>query len=61
MVFGDEGMTHDVSQIHSFVRVLLADAQNEVSYLLCGVDVLRELDLVLNLSNGRLTMRLRSN
>ena len=50
LVLGDERMPHDVPQLHSLVRVFLADAQNEVSHLFGGIDILRELDFVFYLN-----------
>jgi hypothetical protein len=50
-VLGDEGVAQDVLHLHAFVGILLADAEDEVLDVVGDIDVLRELDLVLDLGH----------
>lgn len=53
-------MLEDVLHHHAVIRVLLHDAQNEILGIVSDINVLGEFDLVLDLGEGSITMRLRS-
>ncbi len=59
-VLADKGMLEDVLHHHAVIRVLLHDAQNEILGIVSDINVLGEFDLVLDLGEGSITMRLRS-
>ena len=60
-VLTDKLVLKDILHCHTVVRVLLHNAQYETLSLICHINVLRELYLVLHLTNNNITMRFRSN
>lgn len=53
-------MLEDILHYHTVIGVLLHDAEDETLGVVTHVHILWELDLVLDLSRQRVTIRLRS-